>query len=267
MVLNACEAYCIGQVYESDCGAHSAEEYLFRYDRGGFWVGDSIFKYFLIPFNRLTRKFLDYYLHTRTLYACLHASGLSNSYVVQDLALPYSTASEFIEYADKEFGIYPLWLCPLRQDTVQTFHPHNKTLNEDYSLKLKLNIGLWGLGPLNDIAFLKKNRGLEDIIRKLGGMKWLYANTYYTEKAFWEIYDGEWYGKLREKYEATSLPSVWQKVHTDAEKEIKAIEASWWLWFLCFWPVGGLYGMYRVWKGKKKEVVKRRLVDVVEVRT
>ncbi|KAH6717028.1 hypothetical protein BKA61DRAFT_631051 [Leptodontidium sp. MPI-SDFR-AT-0119] len=246
---------------------HAKHIALDRYDRGGFWVGDSIFKYFHLPFNRLTRKLLDYYLLTRTLYACLHASGFSNPYVVQDLALPYSTTSEFIEYADKEFGIYPLWLCPLRQDTVQAFYPHNKTLNEDGSLKPMLNIGLWGLGPLNDIAFLKKNRGLEDMLRKLGGMKWLYANTYYTEKAFWEIYDGEWYGKLREKYQATSLPSVWQKVHSDAEKETKAIEASWWLWFLFFWPVGGLHGMHHVWKGKKEEVAKRGLADVVEVRT
>ncbi|PVH82586.1 hypothetical protein DL98DRAFT_652989 [Cadophora sp. DSE1049] len=73
----------------------------------------------------------------------------------------------------------------------------------------------------------------------LGGMKWLYANTYYTENNFSEIHDGEWYKGLREKYRATTLPKVWQKVHTDVEKEAKAIMGNWFLWLLCFWPLGG----------------------------
>ena len=30
-------------------------EYLFRYDRGGFWVGVSVFEYFKMPFNNFTR--------------------------------------------------------------------------------------------------------------------------------------------------------------------------------------------------------------------
>jgi Delta24-sterol reductase len=89
-------------------------EYLFRYDRGGFWVGASAFKYFKFPFNRFTRWFLDDLLHTRMLYSALHASGESKKYVVQDLALPYSTAEQFVDYTDETFGIYPLWLCPLK---------------------------------------------------------------------------------------------------------------------------------------------------------
>jgi hypothetical protein len=135
------------------------------------------------------------------------------------------------------------------------------------SLKPLLNVGLWGLGSLNDTERLRKSLGLEDMLRKLGGMKILYANTYYTEKAFWEVYDGEWYRRLRAKYRATSLPSVWHKVATDPMKEARVIDASWWLWLLCFWPLGGLFGMYRVWRGKKDEAARRAVVDVVELKT
>ena len=101
-------------------------EYLFRYDRGGFWVGKYAFDYFKTPFNRLTRRWLDDFLHTRMMYTALHASGQSKRFVVQDLALPHSAAEEFVEYADKAFAIYPLWLCPLRQSPLPTLHPHSR---------------------------------------------------------------------------------------------------------------------------------------------
>jgi FAD/FMN-containing dehydrogenase len=35
-------------------------DYLFRYDRGAFWGGAHAFKYFLTPFNRITRYLLDH---------------------------------------------------------------------------------------------------------------------------------------------------------------------------------------------------------------
>jgi delta24-sterol reductase len=57
-------------------------DYLFRYDRGGFWVGRFAFDYFITPFNRITRFILDYFMHTRILYHALHQSGLSAQYIV-----------------------------------------------------------------------------------------------------------------------------------------------------------------------------------------
>ncbi|KAL8784903.1 MAG: hypothetical protein Q9195_008855 [Heterodermia aff. obscurata] len=83
-------------------------EYLFRYDRGGFWVGASAFEYFKFPFNQFTRWYLDDFLHTRMLYRALHASGQSRNYIVQDLAVPFSTAEKFIDYTIDSFGIWPL---------------------------------------------------------------------------------------------------------------------------------------------------------------
>ena len=58
----------------------------------------------------------------------------------------------------------------------------------DSSLKPMLNIGLWGWDPARQETSLMKNRELERKPRELGGMKWLYAHTYYKEE-FWEIYD------------------------------------------------------------------------------
>jgi hypothetical protein len=197
------------------------------------------------------------------MYTALHASGESKKYVVQDLALPYSTAEQFVKYTDEEFGIYPLWLCPLKQSPYQTMHPHFNELEVDgEALKPMLNIGLWGFGPKHHDEFIRKNRDLERKLRELGGMKWLYAHTYYDENEFWEQFDREWYDGLRKKYGAESLPTVYEKVRVDVEKE-KALEDVSMLGRLVqTWPFGGFYGIWKairsrsyvearrsVWKG------------------
>ena len=222
-------------------------EYLFRYDRGGFWVGASAFKYFKMPFNSLTRWLLDDFLHTRMMYTALHASGQSKKYIVQDLALPYSTAEQFVEYADKKFGIYPLWLCPLKQSPLPTMHPHfNETEADGKTLKPMLNIGLWGFGPQNHDEFVQKNRDLEHKLQELGGMKWLYAHTYYTKEEFWKSFDRSWYDNLRTKYDATSLPSVYEKVRVDVDAGRKTEQNQGMMGKVATtWPFSGFYGIYQ----------------------
>lgn len=126
------------------------------------------------------------------LYTALHASRHAKPYVVQDLALPMAAVTEFVEFTEKTFGIYPPWLCPSRQSASPTFHPHISENTVDGRLqKSMLNIGLWGYGPGKHNAFMRANHALESELRKLGGMKWLYAQVYYSEKEFWEIYDRE----------------------------------------------------------------------------
>ncbi|KAH7312216.1 FAD binding domain-containing protein [Stachybotrys elegans] len=230
-------------------------EYLFRYDRAGFWVGRAAFKYFgFMPFNRLTRWFLDDFMHTRMMYRALHGSGESARFVVQDLGLPYATAERFIDYTADKFDIWPLWLCPLKQTLPPTFHPHTgetETLPDPdggaapvTAGKEILNIGLWGWGPAEHDAFVTKNRALEDKLVELGGMKWLYAHTYYSEDEFWRLYDRPWYEALREKYHATTLPTVYSKVKIDVEAT-KRQRKHWKQAIKSLHPVGGLYGIWK----------------------
>lgn len=124
-------------------------DYLFRYDRGAFFIGAYAFRYFLTPFNRLTRWALDHFMHTRVMYHAMHASGLSNRYIIQDLALPISSAQDFLTYVDRKFAIYPLWLCPLRANRTISLHPHTHIINPATRKTTQplLNIGVWGSGP------------------------------------------------------------------------------------------------------------------------
>ncbi|KAF5602676.1 7-dehydrocholesterol reductase [Fusarium subglutinans] len=224
-------------------------EYLFRYDRAAFWVGRQGYTYFkFVPFNEFFRWLFDDYSHTRTLYHALHASRISDQFVVQDLALPYDTAEAFVDWVDAELGIWPLWLCPLKGCRTPTFHPVTKGSSDtgagnDISQPM-LNIGVWGWGPSDREEFKVKNQALEKKLRELGGRKWLYAHTYYTEEQFWDLYDWSWYERLRERYFATTLPTVYDKVKKSGPDTDGRHENGWGLGSLLNkWPVGGIYGM------------------------
>ncbi|KAJ9656244.1 hypothetical protein H2198_005095 [Neophaeococcomyces mojaviensis] len=237
-------------------------EYLFRYDRGGFWVGHSAFTHLHFPFTARTRRWLDDFLHTRMLYSALHASGQSRTYLVQDLAMPYESVDEFVKYCDRELGIWPLWLCPLKQSRGPTMHPHYpiqqssvqvEGKQEESEMPLLMNVGLWGTNPTMSRsydAFLNANRALEQKLTDLGGMKWLYAHTYYSKSEFWSQFDEDWYNNLRKKYGAHGyLPSVYDKVHidVDAQKaELNTLKTR----LLNIWPLGAAWGIYKAIQSK-----------------
>ncbi|KAH7068055.1 24-dehydrocholesterol reductase precursor [Paraphoma chrysanthemicola] len=223
-------------------------EYMFRYDRGGFWVGRSAFEYMRFPFNSFTRWFLDDFCHTRMLYRALHASGIATRYIVQDMALPYPNAAKFIDYTDKTFNIWPIWLCPLKQSPQPTMHPHTKGELKDEQM---LNIGLWGFGPKDPVTYLAKNRALEKTLGEMGGMKWLYAHTYYTKREFWSQFDSEWHEKLRKKYRADgALPAVYDKVHVDINKYTEAMNKNMGMRLKNIWPIGGFWGIWKSIRSK-----------------
>ncbi|KAI1805290.1 hypothetical protein F4811DRAFT_515761 [Daldinia bambusicola] len=238
-------------------------EYLFRYDRGGFWVGQAAFDYFKpVPFTRFFRWFLDDFLHTRMLYRALHGSGESARFIVQDVGMPYESAEPFINYVSDELAIWPLWLCPLKTPAGPSFHPHLRHPEPTVSSSGKekgaekgkrthdemLNIGVWGWGPSDRQAFVRANRALERRVDELGGTKWLYAHTYYPPSEFWRVYGSgqqkQRYEALRRKYLATSLPSVYDKVSVKVDNA-DAVTRSWKPWLKSLWPIGGLWGIWK----------------------
>ena len=220
-------------------------DYLFRYDRGTFWGGRYAFKYFLTPFNRITRFLLDRFMHTREVYHALHKSGLAKRYIVQDVGVPLHSAEEFLHFLDENYRLYPIWLCPLQLTARAKTSPYHCTKAD----KL-LNYGVWGPGPTNLDGFVLANRKLEHKVHELDGLKALYAHTYYTEEEFWEIYDKRKYEMLRTKYHATYLPNIYDKVKVDVAEEKRILRESWkaWLsaWFWSIWPLMGLYGVFHV---------------------
>jgi delta24-sterol reductase len=88
-------------------------------------------------------------------------------------------------------------------------------------------------------------------MRELGGLKWLYSRVFYNEEEWWEVYDKSRYDALRNKFNATILPSIWDKVKDRGRKEeygkgvrgmLKRIVKG-----NAF--LSGLYGIYKAVKG------------------
>lgn len=230
------------------------QTYLFRYDRGVFWSGLRAFKYFVTPFNSLTRYLLDPFMYSRTMVHALHRSGIASRTIIQDYGVPYDAAEEFVKWTDERTGIWPLWLCPVKSapEGERSFSQGNNIKDD-----ILLDVGIWDMGPADSHAFIKLNRDFEAKVTELGGMKCLYAHAYYTEQEFWDIYDEKKYMELRRKYHAESLPSVYDKVKVDLQGvaggrvEKKAETWSEWAYnsFWGTWPLGGLYGVASATKG------------------
>lgn len=247
---------------------------LFRTDRGAFWMGRHAYGYVYFPFTRFTRRLLDPFMHTRTLYHGLHKSGMTrNEFVIQDMAMPAKRIGEFVRWLDTDIGetpwggeggggglggVWPRWLCPLKKEVGREgrgFSPYlveggEEEKDEDDWL---LNIGIWGPTP-KQASSLEINRRLERKLKELDGFKWLYAQTYYTEEEFWEVYDRKGYDELRKKWKAEGLPSVYEKVGPRKEvlEEIagRKRKLGWyeWIWENV-WPLKGVYGAASALKG------------------
>jgi delta24-sterol reductase len=235
------------------------QDYLFRYDRGAFWMGMYAYYHFMVPFVWFTRFLLDYFMHTRIAYHALHASGYTDHYIIQDIAFPAGNAAAFADFVDQKVGIYPLWLCPLRSDGRSSMgHPKpyrgavaGEAIDDTYSGEY-INVGVWGPCYHLEAEYVRVNRDIEAKMRELGGLKWLYSRVFYTEDEWWQVYDKPKYDALREKFKAISLPSIWDKVKDRGKKDddfgtgirgmLKRIVKG--NMFL-----SGLYGVYKAMRG------------------
>jgi delta24-sterol reductase len=203
------------------------EDYLFRYDRGAFWMGMYAYHDFYVPFWYVFRVLMDYFMHTRIMYHALHASGFTDRLIIHDIALPAGNAEAFVDYVDDRFGLYPLWLCPMRKDGRESMG-HPKPFKGPVGVQKQsdqafegpyINVGVWGPYPSSEVEFVRANRELERKTSELGGLKWLYSRVFYTEDEWWQLYDKERYDALRRKFGATSLPSIWEKVRDRGKKK------------------------------------------------
>lgn len=184
-------------------------DYLFRYNRGAFWMGRFGFSLLHLPYNRLTRLLLHPLFKTRMLYRFLQQTQLSQRYLLQDCVLPENTVADFVRFVDRELSVYPLWILPFKQPSEVTRATHGFL-----GTPLVVDIGLWGEVKLPPAEFVQLNQKIERVLTHYRGCKVLYAHTYYTREDFWKIYNQDQYTALREHYHATSVfPDIYDKVH------------------------------------------------------
>jgi len=206
-------------------------DYLFRYDRGAFWMGgyvihppilkrvltelickiktgrpftqNEIARYSQLPDPNVFMRLLSSpFTNSETLYSVLHSSEtwVAERFMVQDFTVPEEAIGPFLQRVEEVTSIWPLWLCPIKNSpSLQLFSPH-ANLNCPYNI----NVGVYGI-PASTQSVFDCTKALENDLQRLEGRKWLYSHSTYSPEQFWQIYPHKRYLNLRDKYEATKV--------------------------------------------------------------
>jgi hypothetical protein len=215
-------------------------DYLFRYDRGAFWMGAYLFRLSLlarfvgqgifkcwdstkdhfseeqlkklhrVQSPNLCERILFYpWLTSQKLWQLFHQAEkwIQDRCIIQDFCIPERDARKVLEDVLKDPGTFPLWLCPIKGTKApQIFAPH--LLSDTADFTHFINIGIYGLpsysAPIEEIT-----RSLEQKTTACGGRKVLYSRSYYTEEEFWKIYSRPAYTALRQM---TRSDGVWHDI-------------------------------------------------------
>ena len=183
------------------------QDYIWRWDTDWFWCSKSV-----CAQNPLVRRLLGpSRLNSRTYTRIMRWNarwgltrrlarlrGLHTESVIQDVEIPVAQAAEFLAFLLREIGILPIWICPVRAPLPQArFTLFPLTANTRY-----VNFGFW------DVVQSRKdheaghfNRLVEREVIRLGGIKSLYSESYFTREEFATAYAMEQYEALKAKYD------------------------------------------------------------------
>jgi FAD/FMN-containing dehydrogenase len=193
-------------------------DYLWRWDTDWFWCSKNVFAQ-----NPLVRRFVygRSRLGSRTYTKIMRwnaragltkklerLAGLHSESVIQDVDIPLGRAGEFLEFYARTIGLWPQWICPIGPAP----HAGRFTL---YPLRpgWYVNFGFWDVKRTREAhppGYF--NRLIEAKVAELGGIKSLYADSYFSEEAFHRAYGGEAYAALKRKYDpGRAFPTLYQK--------------------------------------------------------
>lgn len=211
------------------------KDYLFRFDRGAFWMGRFLLdKRHLLPVlfhfqlekiaHLIVKKspkinpslffhlLFGWAFSSKFLYGLFHRVPkeiMENLFFIHDFYTPTTSFNTVLKDFIDETHLYPIWLCPVAPAAQKQFlSPHY----DPSGIKQFINIGLYGR-PKSSKTIPELTSILEKKIVERGGRKMLYSHTYYSPQQFSKIYEGKLYEELREKYGASDrFPSLYEKV-------------------------------------------------------
>jgi FAD/FMN-containing dehydrogenase len=196
----------------------SARDFIWRWDTDWFWCSKNVGAQ--VPLirrlygrrrlgSRTYQKIMRWNSRWGITRALDRIRGGHAESVIQDVDVPLGHAAAFLEFFQREIGIAPIWICPIRTSQAA----------ERFSLypmrpqQLYVNFGFWDVvrrrGSLPAGHF---NRMVEDEVGRLGGIKSLYSESYYGREAFWCMYGGDAYRALKARYDPEGVfPDLYEK--------------------------------------------------------
>ncbi|WP_427890987.1 FAD-binding oxidoreductase [Kribbella sp. GL6] len=131
--------------------------------------------------------------------------------VVQDVEIPVARLSDFLRWFDREVGMRPVWLCPLRLRGSESWPLYPLKPGETY-----VNVGFWGTVPIAPgAADGDVNRRIEQAVTGFGGHKSLYSDAYYDRDTFDRLYNVPALTTVKQRYDPDArLTGLYEKAVT-----------------------------------------------------
>jgi len=184
----------------------TAHDFLWRWDTDWFWCSEN----FGVQ-NPLIRRLAGKgRLNSRTYTKVMRWNsrwkltqrldalfGVRRESVIQDVDIPIARATEFLAFFEREVGILPVWICPIRSPDARAFplYPLN-------SATTYVNFGFWDVVKSNKAQLPGHfNRLVERKVAELGGIKSLYSDSYYSRQEFDVLYGAQIYRALKSRYD------------------------------------------------------------------
>jgi FAD/FMN-containing dehydrogenase len=195
----------------------TAHDYLWRWDTDWFWCSKNLLAQNPLVRRLYGRERLNSRTYTKIMRwnsrvgltrAIDRMSGRHSESVIQDVDIPITRAGEFLEFFAREIGIWPVWICPIGASGRS-----GRFALYPMAPGLHVNFGFW------DVVRTKRahepghfNRLVEESVSRLGGIKSLYSDSFYTREAFDALYGGAAYRGLKAKYDpAGAFPTLYEK--------------------------------------------------------
>mmetsp|Transcript_11811 Transcript_11811/g.13613 ORF Transcript_11811/g.13613 Transcript_11811/m.13613 type:complete len:548 (+) Transcript_11811:97-1740(+) len=152
------------------------------------------------------------------------------AHVIQDMLVPFSKMDEALDVFEKEYGIYPLWICPYRAyDYTNAKNPHRCFLKKPKELlpgkdyEMYVDLGAYGIPRAvkdkQPFDIVKCSRTVEKYVHDVHGFQMLYATSYMDRDEFRQMFDHTFYDQMKKKYDPTgAFPEVYAKVCKKAMK-------------------------------------------------
>lgn len=133
--------------------------------------------------------------------------GVHHEAVIQDVEIPITNAISFLEFFQKEIGIFPIWTCPARAFNADNEYPLFRTDRR----QMYINFGFWDSvksKTRRPVGYY--NKKVEAAVEEFAGMKSLYSDVFYDEPTFWRLYNRPAYDRLKQTYDqAGKLPDLY----------------------------------------------------------
>ena len=203
---------------ERDLDYLGTRDFLWRWDTDWFWCSKNLGAQ--VPWirriygrerlgSRTYQRIMRWNSRWGLTRALARLRGQRAESVIQDVDIPIGRAAEFLEFFQRDIGIAPVWICPIRAS------PQADRFCL-YALRpgaLYVNFGFWDVvrtsGEHSPGFF---NRLVEHEVEALDGIKSLYSDSYYSQENFWRNYGGDAYRLLKARYDPDgNFPDLYSK--------------------------------------------------------